>query len=50
MRHQRSDKFKDPVTAYRKAGVKLVSITRAELSRVKMRDLQTIEQLLEKAS
>jgi hypothetical protein len=48
MRYQRTDKFIDPLTAYGKAGVKLVSLTRTELSKIKARDLHTIEQLLEK--
>lgn len=50
MRHQKRDEFIDPLTAYGKAGIKLVSITRAELSKIKARDLHTVEQLLEKAS
>jgi hypothetical protein len=49
MRYQRTEKVIDPLTVYGKAGVKLVSITRAELSKIKARDLYTIEQLLEKA-
>jgi hypothetical protein len=50
MRYQRSDEFIDPLTAYEKAGVRLVSITREELLKVKARDLHTTEQLLEKVS
>ena len=49
MCYQRIEKVIDPLTVYGKAGVKLVSITRAELSKIKARDLYTIEQLLEKA-
>jgi hypothetical protein len=50
MRHQKRDEFIDPLTAYGKAGIKLVSITRAELSKIKARDLHAVKQLLEKAS
>ncbi len=50
MRFQKRDEFIDPLTAYGKAGVKLVSMTRAELSKIKARDLRTVEQLLEIAS
>ncbi len=49
MRYQGTEKFIDPLTVYGKAGVKLVSITRADLSKIKARDLCTIEHLLEKA-
>ena len=49
MRYQRTDKVIDPLTVYGKSGVKLVSITRTELSTIKARDLHAIEQLLEKA-
>jgi hypothetical protein len=49
MRYQRTETFIDPLTVSGKAGVKLVSITRTELSTIKVRDLHTIEQLLEKA-
>jgi hypothetical protein len=50
MRYQKRDEFIDPLTAYGKAGIKLISITRGELSKVKARDLHTIDQLLLKAS
>ena len=50
MRYQKRDEFIDPLTASGKAGIKLVFITRAGLSKIKARDLRTVEQLLEKAS
>ena len=40
MRYQKRDEFIDPLTAYGKAGIKLVSMTRAELSKIKARDLE----------
>ncbi len=50
MRYQKGDEFIDSLTAYGKVGIKLISITRGELSKVKARDLHTIDQLLVKAS
>ncbi len=50
MRYQRREAFIDSSTAYEQAGIKLISITRPELSKIKARDLHTVEQLLERAS
>jgi hypothetical protein len=48
MRHQRRDAFDDPATAYRKAGIRLVTVTRAELSSIKTRNAHAIARILER--
>ena len=48
MRHQRREAFEDPETAYRNAGIRLVRVTRVELSGIKARDAHTIAQILER--
>jgi hypothetical protein len=49
MRYQKRDEFTDPLAAHGRAGIKLIYITRGELSKVKARGLHTIDQLLVKA-
>jgi hypothetical protein len=48
MRHQRRDAFENPATAYRKAGIRLVTVTRAELSGIRTRDARTIGRILDR--
>ena len=47
MRHQRRDAFVDPTTAYAKAGIELVAVTRTQLSRIRSRDPHVIAQVLQ---
>jgi hypothetical protein len=49
MSYQRATAFQDPMTAYAFARIRLVSITRAELVRVKARDAAAIEAALARA-
>ena len=46
MRHQRRDAFKDPSTAYKNANISLVTVTRAELTGIKSRDISIIGEVL----
>lgn len=45
-RFQKKGEFEDPATAYEKAGIRLLTITGAELRKIKARDLKTVEGLL----
>jgi len=48
MRHQRRDTFVDPATAYRNANIRLVTVSRAELTGIRTRDVRVIAQVLER--
>ncbi|MEP6781387.1 MAG: hypothetical protein ABJC26_15925 [Gemmatimonadaceae bacterium] len=45
-RHQRSDVFSSPESAYVNAGISFVSVSSADLSKIRKRDLATIEKYL----
>lgn len=49
MRYQRKGVFENPTISYQKVGIKLISITKAELSKIKARDHETIESLLKRS-
>jgi hypothetical protein len=48
MRHQRRAAFEDPAAAYRNANIRLVTVSRAELTGIKTRDVRVIAQVLER--
>ncbi len=47
--YQKKGVFENPEDSYRKAGIKLISVTRDELSKIKARDRGLIELLLDRA-
>jgi hypothetical protein len=47
--YQRKGVFENPSVSYQKVGIKLISITKAELLKIKSRDRETIELLLKRA-